>query len=323
MGNNYKRIPVVFLLLLLPEFLCAQCCSAGNPFFYSRQTTLEKQILQLGVGYKYGDMENYYHGHQKIDIDDIRRSWFNYLNFDVLYGLTHRLSLRADLGYYINKNEDYYKADWVQKTGHGPGDLEISARYLAYKNHIRKLTVLPSMGIKLPIGVFDQEIDHVKLPISLQPSSGSYKYLTSIYLTKGFKNQKFNLGGSGSFEYAQWIHSENFDYKYGNLLMFSLIFLYEITPHLTLGLETRNENRSKSLRDHDYVIQSTGYSLVYVIPHLSYSFFDNWVMSVNSEIPFFRYYSGIQLGNRTAFSARISRSLDFIARKSKLVDSID
>jgi hypothetical protein len=306
-------LPVIFFILLT-EISRSQCCSAGNPFFYNEQSTIEKKAMQLGLGYKYGEMDTYYVGKEPIVINDIEQSWYNYLHFTALYGLNHRLSLQADLGYFLNKNESYYREDWEQKAVYGLGDLGMTIKYLAYKNHVKKFSIFPSVGAKFPVGVFDQEIDNVKLPISLQPSSGSFKYLLSLFLNKGFKNPKFNLGFYGSYEYAQWIHSDNFDYKYGNVSMLSLIFSYQIQPNLTIGLEARNENRSRARRNNEFVIQSTGYSLIYSIPHLSYSFYKDWALSMNAEVPVYRYYNGIQLGNKVAFSVRVVRNINLNTR---------
>jgi hypothetical protein len=306
-------LPVIFFVFI-SKISPGQCCSAGNPFFYNEQSTIEEKAMQLGLGYKYGEMDTYYMGKEPIEINDIEQSWYNYMNFAALYGLNHRLSLQADLGYFLNKNESYYREDWEKKSGYGLGDLGITLKYLAYKNHIKKISIFPSIGVKFPVGVFDQEIDNVKLPISLQPSSGSYKYLLSLFLNKGFKNPKINLGFYGSYEYAQWIHSSNFNYKYGNLSMLSLIFSYQLHQNLTLGLEARNENRSRAERDNELVIQSTGYSIVYGIPHLSYSFSKDWALSMNAEVPVFRYYNGIQLGNKVAFSVKVVRNINLNTR---------
>ena len=107
-----KLILPVILFIFLSEISRGQCCSAGNPFFYNEQSTIEEKAMQLGLGYKYGEMDTYYMGKEPIKINDIEHSWYNYMHFTALYGLNHRLSLQADLGYFLNKNETYYREDW-------------------------------------------------------------------------------------------------------------------------------------------------------------------------------------------------------------------
>jgi hypothetical protein len=315
MAEAIKIFRIILLSILAIFFsyssVEAQCCSAGNPYFYSEQSNLGQKELQVVVGYKYSTSDTYYTGSDPININDIKRAWFNYLNLQLVYGLTQRLSMQTDLGYFLNKSEEYYKEDWATKTGYGLGDAALTFKYLAYKSFTHKFSIIPSIGVKFPIGVFDQEVDNVKLPITIQPSSGSFRYLLNLYLNKSFKNPKWNLGFYGSFEYAQLIDSENFYYKYGNVYLFSFIGSYKILDKLNLGLEIRNENRAKASRENEQVVESSGYNIIYNIPHLSYSIADKWLLAANAEIPVYRYYNGIQLGNKVSVSASVSYKISF------------
>jgi hypothetical protein len=174
--------------------------------------------------------------------------------------------------------------------------------------------------MKFPVGVFDQEVNNVKLPITIQPSSGSFRYLANIYINKAFKNPKWNLGFFGSFEYSQLINSENFYYKYGNRYLFSVIGSYKVAKAFNLGLEIRSENRGRSTRENNQVVESSGYNIVYAIPHLSYSFFNHCLLSLNAELPVFRYYNGIQLGNKFSVSASLIYTLSFNNNKLKEIN---
>jgi hypothetical protein len=299
-------------ILILSEYSAiAQCCSAGNPFFYGEQANMGHKELQTILGYKYSTSDTYYTGSEEIDIDFVDKAWFNYLNLQMIYGITSRLSVQTDLGYFINKTEDYSKGGWTQSKGYGLGDLTLTFKYLAYRNSSKGLSLIPSLGVKFPIGVFDQEVDNVKLPITVQPSSGSYKYLANIYFNKKFKNPKWNLGAFTSFEYAQLIDSENFYYKYGNMFLLSVIGSYMVHSKINFGLEMRADMRGKSQRENEQVVESSGYSLVYTIPHVSYSFAKKWLLSLNAEIPVYRYYNEIQMGNKFSVSAQLSYRVSF------------
>lgn len=308
---HLRIIGVLFLSIIINTNTIAQCCSAGNPFFYGEQSSLGKKELQFLIGYKYGTSTKYYDGSDPVSIDFVEKAFFNYINFQTQYGITHRLSLQADIGYFINKTEYYALPGWDAKRGYGIGDLMLTLRYLAYRNFVRKISITPSIGVKFPVGVFDQEVNHVKLPITLQPSSGSFKYAFNLYINKGFKNPKWNLGMFGSFEYAQLIDSQNFYYKYGNMLLISFIGSYRLGGKVNLGLELRNEYRGKSTRENDQVVESSGYNIFYTIPHISYSISSRWLIAANAEFPVYRYYNGIQLGNSLAVSVRLSYNISF------------
>jgi len=305
---------ILFLLLLgllFSDSSYAQCCSAGNPFFYGEQANLAHKQLQIIAGYKYSLSDQYYHKDSKEDIDFIDKAYFNYLNLQLIYGLTRKLSIQTDLGYFVNRTEQYKIEDWETINGYGIGDAGLTIKYLVYKSFSRKLSIIPSVGIKFPIGVFDQEVDHVKLPITVQPSSGSFKYLVNFYMSKSFKGSKFNLGFFSSAEFPQLIDSENFYYQYGNMFLFSLVGSYYVTDKLTLGLELRNENRSKASRENDQTVESSGYNIVYAVPHLSYAFAKKWFIAINADIPVYKYYNGIQLANKFAISTRVSWRINF------------
>lgn len=303
---------LLLMLFLFPNSSVAQCCSAGNPFFYGEQASLAKKELQFLLGYKYSTSTKYYEGSNPISIDFVDKAFFNYFNFQAQYGITYRLSVQADIGYFINKTEYYSLEGWNDQKGYGVGDLMLTIRYLAYTNYAKKFSITPSIGIKFPIGVFDQEVDNVKLPITLQPSSGSFKYSLNLYINKGFKNPKWNLGMFGSYEYAQLIDSKNFYYKYGNMFMLSVLGSYRLGSKINAGLELRNEYRGKSKRDNDQVVESSGYNILYTIPHISYSISPNWMIAANAEFPIYRYYNGIQMGNTYAVSVRLSYKIDFV-----------
>ena len=196
-------------------------------------------------------------------------------------------------------------------------DFHYHCKCINFEKHF---SVIPSAGVKFPIGVFDQEVEHVKLPITVQPSSGSFKYLLNLYLNKGTKNLKWNFGFFASAEFAQLIDSKNFYYKYGNCYLFSFISSYTLSRKITMGFEVRNENRGKSSRENNQIVESSGYNIVYMIPHLNYNFSKKWYISLNADIPVYRFYNGIQLANKLAVSVRMSYSLSFIKNIYKEIE---
>ncbi len=311
--NKYLYIILVLSLFTTKSY--SQCCSAGNPFFYGEISSLSKNNLQFVAGYKYSTSHVYYKGSKPIDIDFVDKAYFNYLTLQTIYGITERLTVQADLGYFLNKTETYLKDDWKTSNGYGLGDATIYLKYLAYSNFKKHIQIIPSLAVTLPIGEFDQEIDHVKLPITVQPSSGSFKYMASVYINKGIGSGKFNMSFFGMFEYAQLINSKNFYYKYGNQLMFSFLTSYKLGNNLSVAIELRNENRAKSLRNDDQIVESSGYNLVYFIPHISYSFGSNWYLALNSDLPLYKYYNGIQLSNTFSIALRLSYKINLKKKK--------
>ena len=107
-----------------------------------------------------------------------------------------------------------------------------------------------------------------------------------------------------------------------NIYLFSIIGSYKILNKVNLGLELRNENRTRAERENDQVVSSSGYNLVYTIPHVSCTITKHWSISANAELPFYRHYNGIQLGNKFAVSARLSYQINFSRSLPEVVKKI-
>jgi hypothetical protein len=315
-SNIYKFIFFILVILFSLNEVNSQCCSAGNPFFYGELSSVNSKTLQVITGYKYSTSNQYYSGSTPEDINFIEKAYFNYQTLQFVYGITNRLTAQADIGYFYNKTENYSDVDWTNSSGSGLGDASFSLKYLIYQNWRKQFRIIPSLGITLPIGVFDQEVDHVKLPITVQPSSGSFKYQLGLLMTKSSNKNKFSYSFFGLFEYAQLINSRNFYYKYGNQYLFSIMASYKFNHQFSFALEGRSENRAKSFRENNQIVESSGYNIAYLIPHISWAFHKNWSLAINTDIPVYRYYNGIQLANAFSFSTRLSFKLNF--EKSKL-----
>ncbi len=74
----HKYLFVFFIFILFYNQSLAQCCSAGNPFFYGEQPNIDHKQLQVIAGYKYSLSDQYYHKDSKKDIDFIDQAYFNY-----------------------------------------------------------------------------------------------------------------------------------------------------------------------------------------------------------------------------------------------------
>ncbi|MCX6243424.1 MAG: hypothetical protein NTU98_01860 [Bacteroidetes bacterium] len=304
------------LLLLINNESFAQCCSSGNPFISdAEQPALQSKVLTSSLTYRYSHASKYYAEDSPFnDLPFEQTSYSNYAEFQVGYGITNWLTVMADLGYFFNKTltttgQDPYK-------GYGLGDAELYLKFNAYTNPRLKFSISPSIGMKFPIGVFDQEVDNVQLPITVQPSSGSYKYTGNIFVSKGM-GKKIALAAFVSYEYSQLIESDNFYYKYGDQWIGAIYFNYHIWKGLGIDLQVRNEYRAKSTRENDEIVEASGYDVVFFTPQLTYAFKHNWYLSAYSDIPVYKYYNGIQMSFGYAVSARITKKIDFIALKAR------
>ncbi len=293
----------------------AQCCSSGNPFLGSAgQPALQSRVLTAALTYRYSRSSRFYHNDSPYrDLNFSQTARVNYAELQLAYGATRWLTVAGEFGYFFNKTLQTKGQDPMR--GYGPGDLAIHMKFNLLSLPRSRLSITPSVGIKLPVGVFDQEVDHVKLPISVQPSSGGYRYLANLFISKGIG--KISLAGFVSYEYSQLIESENFYYRYGDQWMTALYFNYRPWKRLTIDLQVRNEYRARSTREHDERIGSSGYDVVFFTPQVTCAFRHDWYLSAYGDIPLYKYYNGIQMSFGYAMNLTLSKSFDFIRIKAR------
>ncbi len=312
-----RYIGLVFLLLfVIPgSTVWAQCCTSGNPFINdAEQPALQSKVLTASLAFRYSHSGSYYSKDSPYkDLPVKESAYSNYSELQVGYGVTDWLTVLTELGYFFNKTFETAGVD--SYTGRGLGDAALYLKFNAYSNLKWRFSISPTIGVKFPVGVFDQEVDNVQLPISVQPSSGGYRYIANVFVSKGFG--KIAIAGFASYEYSQLIQSENFYYKYGDQWVGALYFNYHIWKGLSLDLQFRNEFRARSTREDGEIVDASGYDVVFLTPQLTYAFKHNWYLSAYSDIPLYKYYNGIQMSFGYALSARITKKIDFLVLKAR------
>ena len=110
------------------------------------------------------------------------------------------------------------------------------------------------------------------------------------------------------------------NFRYGNALISSLFITKQIkTSNWTVILQLRHEYRSKDVKTvldskflglvtSGYMVDFSGGNLVFVAPQINYTIAQKWNLSLLTDIPVFRYYNGIQLGNKYSFALYLSRT---------------
>lgn len=273
----------------------AQCCSAGNPLGSDLDFSNKgKNSLSAGLTYRYSLSGDVYQGSKKVDIGFVEKSDFNYTEFTINYALTTKLSVRGDIGYFFNKTE-YYNNGFDPAKANGLGDLSLLVNYqLLQRSKIGTLAI--GIGTKLPVGVFDQEVDNVKLPINVQPSSGSYKGSFQVFHLKSL-NVRTSVFSLASVEIAAWINSRNFTWRYGNAYLFNAGISYKPLPKLNTSLAARAEFRGRSYRDDEIKVESSGSKIVYINPAVNWKASNKISINAGALLPVYRYMNGIQSGN--------------------------
>lgn len=288
-----------------------QCCSAGNPssFALSDKVSLQAKSLQIWTTYKYGYSDKYFAGNKKEDVPFNSPASFSYMDIKAGYGINKFITIQAETGYFFSKKQINH-APIPDDRGYGLGDLSMSIRYRFYKNTWRRIEANMVTGIRLPVGVFDQEIEGVKLPITLQPSSGSVVYTGLVSISKSLKEQDISFFASVGVELPQQIESKNFYYKYGNLYNFSVAAAYRLNKHFIPAVQLQGEFRGHATREDNQVVDASGYKIIYLSPQVESEIYSNWSIRLQTDVPIYRYFNGLQLANAFKFGITLSKKIN-------------
>jgi hypothetical protein len=306
-----------FIILLLIFFTSgkatAQCCSAGNPVGGDGSNDgLNEKELRIYTSYKHSYSKDYYHFDKKYEVPYDQRSYFDYGNLSLTYGLFPRFSFHTELGYFIDKTKEINinnKNEIIKANG--LGDIAFNMRYIAVKTVKPISQLVFSAGIKAPVGVFNEEIEGVTIPVSLQPSSGAFKYNASVFYLRKRSDRKIGWNSFALFEFSRTINKDFLIYHYGNYFQFALAGTYSIIKDLNIIANAKFEWRDKDKRESDIKIESTGSYVVFFNPQLMYSFNSKWAVILMSDIPVYKYVNGYQLTNKFSFQLGVRKSFSF------------
>lgn len=302
-------ISIVMFSWLTPN-VYAQCCAAGNPISDDGSASGGgKKILEAGILGTYSYSDIYFNGSDRSDYEYIDYSYFLYTSASLAYGITDKLKVTAEIGYFFSKAQ--YFVFNQSRNATGLGDLVLGAQYLVYQHPEKQFNIFPRFKVTLPVGTFDKEDGNVILPIDIQPSSGSYKYQLGLLFSKIYAHGKLALFFDNSFEYSQRIETERTNYKYGNLFNNSLYAGYKVLPKLTLALQWRSQYRNKASDKNKELVNATGGHVMFIAPQIRYNFWKTWNLSLKYDYPFYKNMNGTQLTNNYAVSLRLSKTFDF------------
>lgn len=281
----------------------AQCWSAGNPISGTGfEPVTSKGMFQISSSVKYSLSDQYYVHDHKIDNPYIEKSSYTYQDLTVHYGLTDRFSIYSEMGYFYDKSQDL---DIIGSSyclaAHGLSDVLFQVKGKLLKR-VKPIKIIEAfVSVKMPVGAFQEDIDGITLPVSLQPSSGALKFNAGFQFQKASLNKKWAFLGSGIYEMSQWIKKGYLIYKYGDFFRISGGAYRQLNTQLSFSLLLVTDYHNKDIRENDQLVEASGSFSVHMKPYLQYSFNNGPSLFINSELPIYRYFFGEQLGNTYAF----------------------
>ena len=312
----YFIIPAFFLFA---GNCYGQCCSAGNPLGSNGiNDGLPQREWQFLTSYKHSLSKEYFHKDHQIEVPLVEKSYYDYQSLSVAYGILKWMNVSAEIGYFYNKTQILEPGQATDEIrAHGLGDLGINIRFLPFKTMRRTSQFIVSGGMRLPVGAFDEQIDGVTVPVSLQPSSGALKINASLYYSIQTSNRKLLVNSFALYEYSNTIEKGYFIYQYGDFFQLSSGLQYNLNRHFAFLLNLKYEWRGQDQRENEEIVESSGSHLFLINPQITYNFKHGWSIMLLSDLPVYKYVNGEQLTNSYAVQLSLYKRININTVKSK------
>ncbi|MFW6290208.1 MAG: hypothetical protein ACOC0R_04495, partial [Mariniphaga sp.] len=206
--------------MLNPLFLGAQCLSSVNPVGGTDNLlVLEKKSLRIISFYRYGQGNRYFEGAQHSNYDLIAKAYYNYLSTVLGYGVTHKLSLELETGYFFNKTQKYNLSPQYALTGKGLSSAVLLAKHSLFTEPFKRIYINGAAGGKIPLSREMQQQENVILPVEVQPTLGAFGAVLGASFVKESSGTGRRYFVTSRFE----TNAENAaNYRQGNMLFNSV-----------------------------------------------------------------------------------------------------
>ena len=273
---------------------------------------LAKNHLRFIAFYRHSYLDTYFEGNKPSEMKSLlKKSFFNFAGITISYGITKRLTVDADLGYFINKTQVYSEVDY-RPRGYGLSNGNITFKYGAYIKPQKQMELTVGLGFKYPFSEKPLYVDNTRLVIDLQPSSNAFGLSGHLIFSKDFPAVTMRLMTVNKYEYN---FASPDHYRFGSSITNSVFVSKKIVNRLFGVLQLRNEFRFK-----DYTTKyegSTGGEVMILSAQISYSLFHKWHIAGLFDYPFYKNYNGRQLTPKYSFAFSLTRDLNLNKKNPK------
>ena len=321
------------VLLFLSHSSEAQCCSTGSPVGASVYVgVLGKNYLRGITYYRHSYSDTYYEGsHKTTENVDLANSSYNFAGIAIAYGLTKRLTIETDAGYYFDKTQNHLNPKVPQSKGYGMSNGSVTLKYGALVKPASQVEITAGAGFRYPFTTHPQYIDGMQVSRDLQPSTNAFGASAMLFLNKGFPSITLRLFSISRYDYnfrAKNDYIQHTDYKYGNILLNSIFVSKKIMKYF-FGIvqvryewKTNDQDFASISYEENYKVENSGFNLITVSPQLSYSIVGKWNLTVLCDIPVYKFYNGKQMTPKYSFAVSLTRDFNLGKKQSKIQPAV-
>jgi hypothetical protein len=331
---------LIFGVLLISDYSFGQCCAggSGNPIAGgTSQGVLSKSQIEINSNFQFIDTDKFYTHDSPEPKKYFDRFHSAYMYFRFAYGITEKLTLSVEPGYFFVKEEAGLNGD-PSKTysSMGFGDLIIFPRYELVHVKAKKINFESAIGLgyKIPLGSYNDSTGNVEPfsgqtyyvtnPQAVQLTSGAQDFIIYLFNAVRFLRADVRLFTSAIYIRKGW---NPLGERLGDFTGVSLFIGKTFFSKLGTTLQVRGEwtdqirlNNNILLYAYpNYDVEATGYKKVFVSPQVSYSF-GKFTAYGLIDLPVYQFVTKTQVG--TKVQTTLGVSFRFFAMKSKQ-DKID
>jgi hypothetical protein len=287
----------LFLLLSLQpaKFLSAQICSCGGaPLLSSLEFGgVYAGKWHLSLGYEYHNISDVVSGSQQQD-QDTRWQVTQAGLFKVSYRLSSSFSISTLL---TVVQKERAAGDHLIVRGIGDGLLMANLSLIRWSPYTPRELVI-SGGFKAPLGNSGLRYDGRLVSADLQPTSGAWDGIISIYAYQSFISHPISLLASTAYRWTGLNEPYTFSdlaYKFGNEFIASVGMGYAFNDKLSATLSGQY-HATRADRFGGFRLPSTGGEWVDLVPGVNLMITRTLTMGLLSRLPLYRNLEGpIQL----------------------------
>jgi len=294
----------------------SQCCSgsSGNPIAGGAAQGVEaKHQMEINTNFQFINTSQFFTGSKKDTNKyfDSFRSAYQY--FRMAYGVTEKLTLSLEAGYYFYKEEKGLNNDPSRTyNSQGISDLIIFPRYNVWSRmkdeHTDDLTV--GLGYKIPVGSYNDstgsvepfsgETYYVRNPQAVQLTTGSQDVIFYGFYMRSYPRHELRFFANVIYIRKGW---NPLGEKMGDFASIGLYAGKTFFEKLGATLQVRGEWMDKMSINRDILMyaypnydpEATGYKKVFVSPMLNYSL-GKFSFFVMADLPVYQHVVKTQVG---------------------------
>lgn len=315
----------------ISNIVYAQCCGGGggSPIAggASQGVLLENQF-EISTNFQYINTTQFY-SKDKKDTNFLDRFSSQYSYTRLAFGVSKKLTISLETGYWVDKTEVGLKKSITYKTS-GIGDVLIFPRYdliNVVKNKIKtELTI--GVGVKIPLGSYNDSTGviepfsgdkyYITNPISVQPSSGSQDIIFYTFFSRAHTLKNMRFFGNALYVKKGW---NPLGEKMGDYASVGVFVGKTFFKNLGITMQVKGEWIDKMKLNEvvtmfgtsNYDPEKTGSKKVFIVPQISYTY-KGFVIYGLSEIPIYQYVTKTQIGSQ--FQTTFGISYRFMAKKA-------